>query len=183
MSTNVDECPAGTRSRTHPMWLPSPQTGTDRWTLLLSPNNEAPGALWNNRLAWTIWSCLLACKLPELQSLIVIPGHPVHFEHVGWVCIFLMLAMATEDVRNMQKFHELGFRWFFRCVGTLCLAFGLNFVLWIWPSYAWGKTPISASFLSMWTYCELSCTHIYIYTYIYVITNSFCIGSSRIWDV
>ncbi len=125
----------------------------------------------------------------------IFDSHPVHFEHVGWVCIFL-LAMATEDVRNMRKLpeflHELGFRWFFLCVGTLCLAFGLNFVLWIWPSYAWGKTLISASLLSMWTYVNYHVhTHVYInyiyiyltYTYIYVIIYSFCIDSSRIWDV
>lgn len=89
-------------------------------------NTEAPGALWNNRLAWTIWSCLLACKLPEVQSVIVIP---VILNLLAGFVLFRMLAMAGEDLRNMQKLilkflHELCGTW-----TAPCLAFGLNFVL------------------------------------------------------
>lgn len=138
-----------------PSNVASKPTGRDQWTLLYPfiVNNEAPGALWNNRLAWTIWSCVLAAARVAICN-------PSHFESVGWVYIFRMLAMAgvREDLRNMQKFpkflHELWFRYFFLCVGTwtaLCLAFRLNFVLWIWPSYAWDGTLISAAFSRLWT--------------------------------
>ena len=132
-----------------PSNVASKPTGRDQWTLTTRLRELFETTGWPGQSGAVSW-----------QAARVAICNPSHFESVGWVYIFRMLAMAgvREDLRNMQKFpkflHELWFRYFFLCVGTwtaLCLAFRLNFVLWIWPSYTWDGTLISAAFSRLWT--------------------------------